>query len=113
MFLRVIRVVIAPGQTDAYWSWAREILRLWDAHGVQRAGGPYATKGPNGEDIAIWLTVHADEASIRDEFRAMYSESPGKELIARRPPLVAETTSQIHPAWDVSAPAGASPAPSW
>jgi hypothetical protein len=113
MFLRVVRVVIAPGQKEAYWSWAREILDLWDAGGIQRAGGPYATKGPDGEDIAIWLTVHSDESANASDFRKMYSEGHGKALIERRPPLVSSTTSELHADWNQANPEAAPPAPTW
>jgi len=67
MQLRAVRVTIAPGKTTDYWAWAREIVALWDEHGIVRAGGPYALKGPDGEDVALWLSLHhpADEPGDR------------------------------------------------
>jgi hypothetical protein len=108
-----VKVTIAPGKTDAYWEWAREIVALWDANGVVRAGGPYALKGPGGEDVALWLTVHGPGDDVREEFQRLYATEPGKGLIERRPPLVADTVSTLHPAWD-PAPGVAPPAaPAW
>jgi hypothetical protein len=109
MQVRAVRVTIAPGKTEAYWAWAKEIVALWDAHGIKRAGGPYAFKGPGGEDVALWLTVH-DGDDIRGEFTDMYSSGRGKELIEQRPPLVSETTSTLSDDWDLSAPPPAPPA---
>lgn len=100
MLLRVVRVTIAPGREADYWAWSRDILRLWDEHGVRRAGGPYAGRGAGGEHTATWLTVHESEEQAREEFRSMYSGGRGQELIALRPPLVANTTSDHYPDWD-------------
>ena len=111
MHLRVVRVTIAPGRTEAYWAWSRDILELWDEAGVVRAGGPYAATGANGEDIGIWLTVHDSEQQAREQFQALYSAGRGKELIALRPPLVAETTGGSFGQWDGRG--DAPQAPSW
>ncbi|MFN0095515.1 MAG: hypothetical protein ACKVVT_12170 [Dehalococcoidia bacterium] len=100
MFLRVVTVTIASGQEDAYWAWSREVLALWDARGVVRAGGPYAAAGAEGESLAIWLTVHASEAEMRDEFTRLYADDPGAALMARRPPLVANTLMSTYAPWD-------------
>ncbi len=111
MHLRVVRVTIAPGKTEAYWAWSAEILKLWDEAGVVRAGGPYATKGPSGEDVGVWLTVHESEEQAGKQFQGLYEAGRGKELIALRPPLVAETTGGSFAPWDG---AGSAPlAPSW
>jgi hypothetical protein len=111
MQLRGVRVTIAPGKSDEYWAWAKEIVALWDAHGVKRAGGPYRLRGPAGEDVALWLTVHGEDDDIRDEFQRMYSAGRGKELIEQRPPLVSETTSTLSEHWDLGGDPPA--APSW
>ena len=111
MQLRTVRVTIAPGQTATYWAWARESVALWDAHGIRRAGGPYAFKGPDGEDVALWITVHDDGGDVREEFREMYSSGRGKDLIEQRPPLVAETTSTLSNDWDIEGPPP--PPPAW
>ncbi len=111
MYLRVVRVTIAPGKTEAYWAWAREILQLWDAAGVVRAGGPYAATGTAGEDVGVWLTVHESEEQASQQFRELYATGRGKELIALRPPLVAETTGGSYASWDGDG--GAPAAPAW
>jgi hypothetical protein len=113
MQLRTVRVTIAPGKTGDYWAWARDIVALWDAHGIKRAGGPYALKGPAGEDVALWLTVHDDESEIRGEFQAMYAGGRGKELIELRPPLVSETTSSLSEDWNPADGSGPPTAPAW
>ena len=100
MFLRAVTVTIAPGQTGAYWAWAREILDLWDRHGVQRPGGPYRGTGPHGEDTALWLTLHPSRDDIENEFRTLYAGGRGKELIEQRPALVAGTTWAVYTPWD-------------
>ena len=100
MILRLVRVRIAEGKAEEYWAWASEILALWDARGVKRAGGPYATIDDEGRDIAVWLTVHEREDEIREEFRLLYAEGRGRELIERRPPLVAETTGEVYREWN-------------
>ena len=93
VILRAVNVTIAAGQHDAYWSWADEIIVLWDAHGLRRSGGPYRQRSEAGEDdVALWLTLHEDMSEIEGEFRTLYSEGEGKALIERRPALVAETT---------------------
>ena len=95
MILRAVTVTIATGQQEAYWSWADEIVALWDAHGVRRAGGPYRRHleaGRGEADVTLWLTLHEDMAEIEGEFRTLYGEGRGQALIERRPPLVAETT---------------------
>ncbi len=100
MIMREVRVTIAPGKRDDYWAWARDIVELWDAHGVRRAGGPYRLQDDSdgqSRDVALWLTLHESMAEIEDEFRTLYSDGPGKALIEQRPPLVAETT---HDYWD-------------
>jgi len=110
MYLRLVRTVIAPGMADAYWKWSREILDLWDEHGVLRAGGPYATTGPGGEGVAVWLSLHDSEEQMREQFRVMYSEGRGRELIGRRPALVSATTEGWYPEWDTDGPALLPPA---
>jgi hypothetical protein len=104
MYLRVVRVQLVPGKFNDYWSWASEIVALWDDYHVIRVGGPYRHRGPAGEDIAIWLTAHETEAAMRDEFRDMYASERGAALIARRPPLVAETTTAAYADWDGTIP---------
>jgi hypothetical protein len=104
MLLRVVRVTVAPGKHGEYWSWAKEIVELWDSAGVRRAGGPFSSAGPAGEDIANWLTFHESEDQAREEFRALYSTVRGAELIARRPPLVSDTVTVTFPAWDGAGP---------
>ncbi len=91
MILRAVYVAIAPTQKDAYWAWAREILALWDANGIRRHGGPFQGRGSNGEDTAVWLTLHESEQTAGDEFREMYSTPAGRELLERRPALVSDT----------------------
>lgn len=106
--MRVVRVTIADGKTEAYWVWAKDIVRLWDEGGVRRAGGPYALKGDRGEDVALWLTVHDTEEQMRSEFQQLYGSGWGKELIDVRPGLVKETQGSAMPDWnplDGSAPA--------
>ncbi len=98
VILRIVTVTVAPGTLDAYWAWAGEILALWDAHGIERAGGPYRSR-EGKTDVAQWLTLHADDSVIEDEFRAMYRTDVGKALIERRPALVAETTIANYDAW--------------
>ncbi len=91
MILRSVYVTIAPGCTADYWSWASEIVTLWDKHSIQRNGGPFLGKSPNGEDTALWLTLHDSEQRATEEFREMYKTPEGRELLERRPALVAET----------------------
>ena len=112
MILRSVRVTIAPGKYDAYWSWAEDIVALWDAGGVRRAGGPYNLTGPGGENVALWLTVHESEEQARDEFTALYSSGRGKELIEARPALVSASESAAYTEWTPGA--GDRPqAPDW
>ena len=88
MILRSVTVTIAPGKSTDYWAWAKEIVSLWDAHGVVRAGGPYAWRTTEGKEMALWLTIHETADEVASEFRKLYSEGRGRELIDRRPPLV-------------------------
>lgn len=99
MILRSVRVTLAPGKTEEYWAWAREILDLWDAHGVKRAGGPYAMSNPDGADVALWLTVHNSEEEVAPLFRGIYSEGRGAELIALRPAMVSESVTTVLENW--------------
>lgn len=92
MILRAVHVTLAPAQQDAYWAWTREILALWDAHGIRRHGGPFKGQDSDGKDTAMWLTLHESEQQAADEFRNMYSTPAGRELLERRPALVSETT---------------------
>lgn len=92
MILRAVFVTIAPGQTEAYWAWSREILVLWDQHGVRRHGGPFRGTGPDGEDTGLWLTLHDSQESATEEFRQVYSTAEGRELLDRRGALVSDTT---------------------
>ncbi len=112
MLLRVVTVTIAKGQEPAYWAWAREVLDYWDERGVKRAGGPYLERAEDGREVATWLTLHDDGAEIAAEFRTLYAEGRGKELIERRPPLVESTTGAVFPEWEQSAP-GPAPAFPW
>ncbi len=112
MILRTVKVTIEEGQYDAYWSWSRDILKLWDEGGVRRAGGPYALSGPDGEHIALWLSVHASEAEATSQFKALYADGRGRELILKRPALVSASESLTYGDWaadDSSPPA----APTW
>jgi hypothetical protein len=112
MQLRAVRVTIAPGKFDAYWAWAKEIEALWDAHDINRAGGPYAFVDGTGANVALWLTVHGDDEDVRGTFGAMYSTERGKALIEQRPPLVSDTVTTVNEDWDPAA--GPPPAaPSW
>jgi hypothetical protein len=113
MYLRIVRVTIAPGKTEAYWAWAREVLDLWDENGVRRAGGPFAGKGAAGEDIATWLTVHQGEAEAQTEYQVMYAAGRGREIISRRPPLVAETVTSLHGDWEQRGTDAAPALPGW
>ncbi len=99
MILRSVRVTLAPGKTEEYWEWAKDILALWDAHGVVRAGGPYAMKNPDGADVAIWLTVHNSEEEVTPLFRGIYGEGRGKELIALRPAMVSDSVTTVLENW--------------
>jgi hypothetical protein len=99
MHLRIVNVTIAPGKTGDYWDWAAEIIALWDRHGIRRAGGPYRMANSRGQDVGIWLTVHDSAEAGRDEFARMYATEEGKALIARRPPLVADTTFSTGEDW--------------
>lgn len=112
MFLRAVTVTIAPGKTEAYWEWAKQIVDLWDSHGVVRAGGPYRWQTAAGREMALWLTVHETEEEIAGEFRTLYAEGRGKELIEQRPPLVEHTDSAIYREWDLAAGPALAP-PSW
>ncbi|MFN0096618.1 MAG: hypothetical protein ACKVVT_17820 [Dehalococcoidia bacterium] len=100
MLLRVVTVTIAEGQEAPYWAWSREVLALWDARGVVRAGGPYAATGASGESLGVWLTVHPGEDEMRDEFTRLYADDPGRALMQRRPPLVASTLMTVYAEWD-------------
>ena len=111
MFLRSVTVTIAPGKTEAYWEWAKEIVDLWDSHHVTRAGGPYRWRAADGKEMALWLTVHENEDEIANEFRTLYAEGRGRELIEQRPPLVEHTDSAVFSEWDRAA--GVAPAPPW
>lgn len=113
MQLRAVRVTIAPGKTTDYWAWAREIVALWDEHGIVRAGGPYALKGPHGEDVALWLSLHGPADDVRAEFQKLYAAGRGAELIAQRPPLVADTVTTLHPDWDGAAGSEPPAPPAW
>ena len=99
MILRSVTVTLATGKEADYWTWAEDILDLWDASGVQRAGGPYLSTGPNGEQIATWLTVHESEDAAREQFRLIYSEGEGARLIALRPALVSNSVSAAYTQW--------------
>lgn len=101
MIMRAVFVTIAPDSTEAYWSWARAILALWDKHGIRRHGGPFQSKGPDGEDTALWLTLHDSEQAASDEFREMYATPEGRELLDQRPALVRETTLQNYSPFEV------------
>ena len=93
VIMRAVTVTVAAGQHAAYWACAEEIVALWDAHGIQRLGGPYRQQRASDDpDRAVWLTLHDEKSGIDEEFRTMYSEGRGKALIERRPPLVAETS---------------------
>jgi len=96
MILRAVFVTIAPGQTDAYWAWAAEILALWEQHGIRRHGGPFRGKGPNGEDTGLWLTLHDSEQTAIDEFREMYAAPDSRALLDRRSKLVTDTTLETY-----------------
>ena len=94
------------GKAAAYWAWSAEVVALWDANGVVRAGGPYASTSASGEDLAVWLTVHRSEDEMRAEFTRLYADGPGRALMARRPALVANTIVGVFGPWD---PARGSP----
>ena len=111
MILRSVTVTIAPGKTEAYWAWAKEIIDLWDSHGVVRAGGPYRWSGAEGKEMALWLTVHESKDEIANEFRTLYAGGRGRELIEQRPPLVEHTDSATFSQWDTRAEAP--PPPAW
>ena len=100
MILRAVYVTIAPGRTDDYWAWAHDIVALWDQHNIKRHGGPYKGSGADGEDTAVWLTIHTSEQAAHDEFRAMYTTPDGRELLDKRPPLVADTQVVNYTAFD-------------
>ena len=108
MHLRAVIVTIAPGQTEAYWEWARDIVALWDAHGIRRASGPFRAKAADGADMAVWTTAHDTLEEIEGEFREMYATDRGRELIAQRPPLVSHTALRIYEQWD-----GTGQSPEW
>ena len=112
MILRSVTVTIAPGKTEAYWAWAKDIVDLWDSHGVKRAGGPYRWRSADGKEMALWLTVHESEDEIAGEFQRMYSEGRGRELIEQRPPLVEHTDSGAFTQWDMGS-GEAPPPPAW
>ncbi len=112
MILRSVKVTIAEGQFDAYWLWSRDILKLWDEGGVRRAGGPYVLSGSDGERIALWLSVHESEAEASSQFKALYAEGRGKELIMKRPALVSASESLAYAEWAAD-DAGPPEAPSW
>ncbi|OAI40574.1 hypothetical protein AYO38_05735 [bacterium SCGC AG-212-C10] len=113
MYLRIVRTTIAPGQSEAYWAWSRDILDLWDAHHIRRAGGPFVTTDAAGDEIAIWTTVHDTAEEMTTEFRSMYSTDRGKELIAQRPPLVKATAVSSYPTWDQRGDAAPPDTPVW
>jgi hypothetical protein len=92
MILRAVFVTIAPERTADYWAWGREIVALWDSHGIVRHGGPFMGEGTDGEDTAVWLTLHDSEQGAEDEFRSMYGTPEGRVLLERRRPLVDETS---------------------
>jgi hypothetical protein len=58
----------------------------------------------------VWLTVHESEEQARQQFAELYAGGRGKELIALRPPLVAETTGGSWAPWDGRGDAPAAPA---
>ena len=99
MILRAVYVTIAPERNDDYWAWTREILALWDQHGIRRHGGPFRGLGEAG-DQAVWLTLHDSEEAALNEFREMYQTTEGRALLERRPPLVSETTVANYMAFD-------------
>jgi hypothetical protein len=110
LILRSVTVAIAAGKTEAYWAWAREIVELWDGHGVVRAGGPYRWQTAEGKEMALWLTVHETEDTVASQFRALYADGPGRALIEKRPPLVEHTDSATYAQWSPSAEAPRPPA---
>ncbi len=99
VILRAVTVTIAPGQSDAYWSWAHDIVALWNECGIRRAGGPYELSGSSGESIALWLTVHETPEDARTAFESLYSSGRGQELIERRPSLAAATYVATYDDW--------------
>jgi hypothetical protein len=98
MIMRAVTVTIAAGKEADYWAWAREIVELWDAKGVRRAGGPYRSR-EGEQEVGLWLTLHDDMTEIEDEFRTLYAEGAGKALIERRPALVSDTTVAYYDSW--------------
>ena len=109
MILRSVKVTIAGGQYDAYWSWSREILKLSEKGGIRRAGGPYSYSGPNGEQVALWLSVHESESDASSEFKALYASGLGRELILKRPDMVSASETATYSDW--SEDEGVPPAP--
>ena len=105
MYLRTVRVVLNEGKYGEYWAWAKDIVDLWDDANVIRAGGPYQAADPEGQHVALWVTVHNTEEECAELFRELYATPQGTALIAKRPPLVKETTTAAFHEWDRSQPA--------
>ena len=100
MMLRAVYVTIAPGRTDEYWEWARQILELWEAHGIRRHGGPFRGTDTHGRDTALWLTWHDSDEAEQREFKEMYAQPSGRALIERRAPLVVDTRMERYDSFD-------------
>jgi len=101
MVYRVVTVTIQPGKTEEYWEWSREIVQLWHEVGVNTLG-IFQAKGEEGQDLAIWITTHESEEEAQQQFGQMYGTDKGQELIAQRPPLVADTRTMWMQLWEHS-----------
>ena len=101
MIYRVVTVTIQPSKKEEYWQWGREIVQLWNEARVNVLGIFQAT-GEEGQDLAIWITVHRSEGEAQELFQQMYANDKGGEVIARRPPLVADTEIMWMQPWELS-----------
>ena len=101
MLYRVVTVTIQPGKTEEYWQWSQEVVRFWNEARVNVLGIFQATS-EEGQDLAIWITVHSSEEEAQELFQQMYGTDRGQEIMTRRPPLVVDTKIIWMQPWELS-----------
>ena len=101
MVYRIVTVTIQPGRAEEYWQWSREVAQLWNEARVNIIG-IFQAGDEEGQDLAIWITGHKSEGEAQELFQQMYGSGNGQEVIARRPPLVADTKMIWMQPWELS-----------
>jgi len=101
MQYRVVTVTIQSGKTEDYWQWSRDVIRLWQEVGINTLG-IFRAKDEAARDLAIWITIHGSEKEAEQQFTQMYGTAKGQKIMARRPPLVADTRITWMELWEHS-----------